>query len=149
MSERWFSEEELAEMSRPTMDRAIEALDAAARLVARDGGIFSFGDARFRGSTGAIHLNQPIVGMAATPSGAGYWLVARDGGIFSFGSHRTARSYLATVRALGSRHSRLVCRCRASRKNRASPLPRRVALRMRMRSICETMPFCTLSSTLI
>src|SRR5205085_7008626 len=27
VSERWFSEEELAEMSRPTMDRAIEALD--------------------------------------------------------------------------------------------------------------------------
>jgi hypothetical protein len=54
-------------------------------LVASDGGIFSFGDARFFGSTGAIHLNQPITGMAATPSGNGYWLVASDGGIFSFG----------------------------------------------------------------
>jgi len=28
MSERWFSDEELAELSRPTMDKAIEALDA-------------------------------------------------------------------------------------------------------------------------
>src|SRR4051794_41963602 len=28
MSERWFTEEELRELSRPTMDRAIEALDA-------------------------------------------------------------------------------------------------------------------------
>jgi hypothetical protein len=28
MSERWFSEEELAELSRPTMDRAIEAIEA-------------------------------------------------------------------------------------------------------------------------
>src|SRR5205085_10455910 len=27
MGERWFTEEELAEMSRPTMDRAIEALE--------------------------------------------------------------------------------------------------------------------------
>ena len=54
-------------------------------LVASDGGIFSFGDARFRGSTGGLRLNQPIVGMAATPSGNGYWLVASDGGIFSFG----------------------------------------------------------------
>src|SRR5947209_17889901 len=27
MSERWFSEDELEQMSRPTMDRAIEALD--------------------------------------------------------------------------------------------------------------------------
>ena len=34
---------------------------------------------------GAHHLNQPIVGMAATPDGNGYWMVAADGGIFSFG----------------------------------------------------------------
>ena len=32
-----------------------------------------------------MHLNQPIVGMAATPDGGGYWLVASDGGIFSYG----------------------------------------------------------------
>jgi hypothetical protein len=35
-------------------------------LVASDGGIFDFGDANFYGSTGAISLNKPIVGMAAT-----------------------------------------------------------------------------------
>ena len=57
-------------------------------LVAKDGGIFSFGDAAFYGSTGAIRLNQPIVGMASTPSGNGYWLVASDGGIFTFGDAR-------------------------------------------------------------
>ena len=57
-------------------------------LVASDGGIFSFGDARFHGSTGATPLNQPIVGIAATPTGHGYWLVASDGGIFGFGSAR-------------------------------------------------------------
>ncbi|MGH8921093.1 MAG: hypothetical protein ACRD0H_22630, partial [Actinomycetes bacterium] len=44
-----------------------------------------FGDAHFYGSTGAIHLAQPIVGMASTPDGRGYWLVAADGGVFSFG----------------------------------------------------------------
>jgi hypothetical protein len=54
-------------------------------LVASDGGIFSFGDAAYEGSTGAVHLNKPIVGMAATADGGGYWLVASDGGIFSFG----------------------------------------------------------------
>ena len=32
-----------------------------------------------------MHLNKPIVGMAATPDGGGYWLVASDGGIFAFG----------------------------------------------------------------
>ncbi|HET9690005.1 MAG TPA: DUF4232 domain-containing protein, partial [Acidimicrobiales bacterium] len=40
----------------------------------------------FHGSTGDISLNQPIVGMAPTPSGDGYWLVAADGGVFSFGN---------------------------------------------------------------
>ncbi|HEX2698573.1 MAG TPA: hypothetical protein VHM89_00005, partial [Acidimicrobiales bacterium] len=54
-------------------------------LVASDGGIFAFGDAVFRGSTGALSLNKPIAGMAATPTGGGYWLVASDGGIFAFG----------------------------------------------------------------
>ena len=37
-------------------------------------------------------LNQPIVGMAATPDGKGYWLVASDGGIFSFGDAAYAGS---------------------------------------------------------
>ncbi|HEX4905295.1 MAG TPA: hypothetical protein VFU93_07580 [Acidimicrobiales bacterium] len=54
-------------------------------LVAADGGIFTFGDAAFRGSTGALRLARPIVGITATPTGRGYWLVASDGGIFTFG----------------------------------------------------------------
>ncbi len=53
--------------------------------VASDGGIFTYGAAPFRGSTGGLHLNKPIVGMAATPDDRGYWLVASDGGIFAFG----------------------------------------------------------------
>jgi len=53
--------------------------------VASDGGIFSYGDAAFYGSTGGLALNRPIVAMAATPDGEGYWLVASDGGIFSYG----------------------------------------------------------------
>ena len=54
-------------------------------LVATDGGVFSYGDAKFYGSTGAIHLNQPIVNIESTPNGLGYWLVASDGGVFTFG----------------------------------------------------------------
>ena len=44
-------------------------------IVASDGGIFSFGVAPFFGSTGALDLNRPVVGMAATPDGAatGWW----------------------------------------------------------------------------
>jgi hypothetical protein len=55
------------------------------RMVAADGGVFSFGDAGFHGSMGGHPLRRPVVGMAATPSGRGYWLVASDGGIFAFG----------------------------------------------------------------
>ena len=62
-------------------------------LVASDGGIFSYGDAQFYGSTGSIVLNKPIVGMAATPDGGGYWLVASDGGIFSYGDARVLRQH--------------------------------------------------------
>ncbi|MGE0307627.1 MAG: M23 family metallopeptidase, partial [Acidimicrobiia bacterium] len=54
-------------------------------MVAGDGGIFSFGDAPFFGSTGSTKLNKPMVGMAPTPSGQGYWMFAGDGGIFAFG----------------------------------------------------------------
>jgi hypothetical protein len=54
-------------------------------MVARDGGIFTYGNTPFKGSTGGIILNKPVVGMARTPSDGGYWLVASDGGIFTFG----------------------------------------------------------------
>ena len=54
-------------------------------LAASDGGIFTYGDAGFFGSTGDIVLNRPIVTMSATPTRAGYWLAASDGGIFTFG----------------------------------------------------------------
>ena len=54
-------------------------------LVSADGGVFSFGDARFHGSMGGRQLNHRIVDIARTPKGAGYWLVAADGGVFGFG----------------------------------------------------------------
>ena len=54
-------------------------------LAGTDGGVFAFGRAGFLGSTGDIALNQPVVGIAATPTGRGYWLAATDGGVFAFG----------------------------------------------------------------
>jgi SpoIID/LytB domain protein len=54
-------------------------------MVAKDGGIFSFGNAHFYGSMGGRPLNQPMVGMTGTQNDGGYWMVASDGGIFSFG----------------------------------------------------------------
>jgi hypothetical protein len=34
---------------------------------------------------GAMHLNQPVRGIIASPTGHGYLMVAQDGGIFTFG----------------------------------------------------------------
>jgi hypothetical protein len=68
-----------------TPEGAGAASTAGYWLVGIDGGIFNFGQAGFYGSTGAIPLNQPIVGMAPSPTGHGYWMVASDGGIFAFG----------------------------------------------------------------
>ena len=64
-------------------------------LVASDGGIFAFGDARFHGSTGGRPALAPIGGMAATPSGAGYWLVGADGTVHAFGDARSFGSATA------------------------------------------------------
>ena len=55
-------------------------------LVASDGGVFTFGDAEFLGSTANLQLNQPVIDMAVNPTGNGYWLYAADGGVFTFGS---------------------------------------------------------------
>ena len=54
-------------------------------LASADGGVYAVGDAGFYGSLGALHLQGPIVAMAATPDGRGYWLAALDGGVFAFG----------------------------------------------------------------
>ena len=54
-------------------------------LVGSDGGIFSFGQAQFYGSTGSLHLQRPVVGIVPTADHGGYWLDASDGGVFSYG----------------------------------------------------------------
>jgi hypothetical protein len=66
-------------------------------LVGSDGGIFSFGSAQFYGSTGALKLQRPVVGMTPTGNRNGYWLVASDGGIFSFGN----AGYFGSIPGLG------------------------------------------------
>ena len=58
---------------------------AGYREVASDGGIFTFGNLQFCGSTGGIRLAKPVVDIAPTPDDGGYWEVASDGGIFAFG----------------------------------------------------------------
>ena len=58
------------------------------RLASADGGVFSYGNARFLGSMGASHLAAPVVGLAESPDGLGYWEAASDGGVFAFGDAR-------------------------------------------------------------
>ena len=67
---------------------AIASSSSGSWLAASDGGVFAVGNVAFHGSAGALRLNRPIVGIAATPTGNGYWLAASDGGIFSFGDAR-------------------------------------------------------------
>jgi VCBS repeat-containing protein len=57
-------------------------------LFASDGGVFTFGNAKFYGSTGGLALHAPVIQMVRTPTSRGYWLLASDGGVFSFGDAR-------------------------------------------------------------
>ncbi len=49
------------------------------------GDVYAVGDALYLGGMGGIHLNAPVVGIAAAASGQGYVLAASDGGTFNFG----------------------------------------------------------------
>jgi hypothetical protein len=75
-------------LNQPVVGMATTPDKAGYWMTAADGGVFTFGDARFYGSTGNVRLNKPIVGMAATADGRGYWFVASDGGVFTFGDAR-------------------------------------------------------------
>jgi len=54
-------------------------------MVAADGGIFAFGDARFYGSLGGVPQSHPIVSMTATADGGGYWFTNDNGAVTAFG----------------------------------------------------------------
>jgi hypothetical protein len=53
------------------------------RLLGADGGVFSFGDAGFLGSTG--DARRTMAGGVSTPSGKGYWVATLEGIVFAFG----------------------------------------------------------------
>jgi ribosomal protein L24E len=71
-------------LNAPVLDSITTPTGNGYYMVAADGGIFTFGDAAFHGSTGDIRLNQPVQSLVPDPDGHGYWLVASDGGVFSF-----------------------------------------------------------------
>jgi subtilase family serine protease len=55
-------------------------------LVASDGGVFAFGDARFEGSCPGIGgCLGPVVSVVPDATGNGYWVVTRNGDVYTFG----------------------------------------------------------------
>ncbi|HET6875701.1 MAG TPA: hypothetical protein VFH70_13020, partial [Acidimicrobiales bacterium] len=73
-------------------------------LVASDGGVFTFGNAEYHGSTGGVRLAAPVVALAPTADGGGYWLLGRDGGVFTFGDaafHGSAHGITGSSPAVG------------------------------------------------
>ncbi len=53
-------------------------------LVARDGGVFSFGAATFYGSANG-GSSSPAVSLMVTPDAGGYWVVRANGTVTGFG----------------------------------------------------------------
>ena len=83
-----------------------------------------------------IRLNQPIVGMASTPTGNGYWLVATDGGIFSFGDAALLRLHRRHApQPADRRHGR-----HAHRQGLLARRQRRRHLRLRRRRASSAPP---------
>jgi hypothetical protein len=73
-------------------------------MVAADGRVYNYGDARYYGSAYGLALKGHIVGIAATPTGNGYWLVGSDGGVFDYGDalfHGSAGSLLLNWPVVG------------------------------------------------
>jgi hypothetical protein len=50
------------------------------------GDVYAEGTAQYVGGLGGVHINAPIVGIAAAAAGQGYILVATDGGTFAYGT---------------------------------------------------------------
>ena len=58
-------------------------------MVASDGGVFAFGDARFAGSCPGIGgCSGAAVSVVPDASGNGYWLVTQTGNVYAFGDAR-------------------------------------------------------------
>jgi len=71
-----------------TAPKPIETVPVASNegfwLLSKDGGVFSFGTAKYFGSIGHLGGARQAVSMAADPDGEGYWFVGPDGGIYAY-----------------------------------------------------------------
>jgi hypothetical protein len=92
-------ERHIAHLNGPLVDIALTGTGRGCWLVGADGGVFSFGDAGYYGSTADLKLVSPVVGLVPTADGHGYWLYAGDGGVFNFGDAAYYGSAGGAVRA--------------------------------------------------
>ena len=83
-------------------------------VVAADGGVFTFGDAPFHGSTGSIRLVSPIVGIEG--QNAGYRFVAGDGGVFAFNLPFAGSAAGSDHRGTGGRDGTRLTRLNGTRR---------------------------------
>jgi len=72
------------DLNAPIVDIDVTASGQGYLLVAADGGVFAFGDAKFYGSAAGLELAAPVVGISIQADG--YWLAAADGGVFAYGT---------------------------------------------------------------
>jgi hypothetical protein len=90
-------------LNKPIVDLTVSQGGRGYYFVASDGGIFSYGDARFHGSTGNMKLAAPVVTMTTSPTG--YWLVAQNGGVFSFNSKFFGAAHTSNTVRIRSTHA--------------------------------------------
>jgi SpoIID/LytB domain protein len=71
--------------------------------VATNGGVYTFGDAKFYGSARTYSPPAPTVGLAVDPKTGGYWEVLSNGGIYSFNApfYGSARTYSPPAPTVG------------------------------------------------
>ena len=73
-------------------------------MVAKDGGIFSFGDVHFYGSLPGLGLSvTDVIGTAATPTNKGYWIAEADGAVHAFGDAQNFGGYAPSLCDLSDR----------------------------------------------
>jgi hypothetical protein len=74
-------------LNKPVVGLVPSIDDGGYFMVASDGGVFAFGDARFAGSCPGLANGCNGAGVAVMPdaSGQGYWLVTATGNVYSFG----------------------------------------------------------------
>jgi hypothetical protein len=91
-----FGGAEKLHLSAPIVGMAVTPDGRGYWLVGQDGGVFTYGDARFYGSLGGVaHTSaHDVIGLVPTKDGKGYWLCDASGIVTAFGDARKIPSLL-------------------------------------------------------